>query len=196
MECLWQLVKRQPPKAGKCAAISIQAFALYLLFQIEFGIMALEILSTLEAVFEKADTPMDLRHWLQDILGIVSIPDLLGYVQKDQYEREWRDLVHGAFPIVLAQEAREATEATEGSPAQPARLAVEAFDDKRQRILVSRMRSTYKVALGVDQAAEESLKATKQDTYQADLEQPLDPETRRRLKTSWAGIHNWQQCQA
>ena len=153
--------------------------------------MALETITTLEAVFDKADTPANLRQWLQEVLEVKRIADLVSYVQESHYESGWLDLVRGAFPVVEAREAQEATEAAEGVAAQPARPAVEGLTEHKQRILVSRMRQTYKVALGVEQEKEEDVKAAKQDTYQADLEQPLDPETRKRLKTSWAGMHIW-----
>ena len=85
--------------------------------------MAVERIVNLTNVFEKADTPDKLRSWLCDTLEITSISDLLGYVEKGSYEREWRDLITGAFPIVASQEAQGAVEATEGHPAQPARPA-------------------------------------------------------------------------
>ena len=123
--------------------------------------MALETIAMLEAVFEKADTPVNLRQWLQEVLEIKRIADLVSYVQKSHYESEWLDLVHGAFPVVAAQEAQEAIPAVEGTAAHPARLAVEGFSIGKQRILVSRMHQTYKVALGVEQEQEEDVKAAK-----------------------------------
>ena len=153
--------------------------------------MALETVTTLQAVFEKADTPANLKHWLLEVLEIKRIADLVSYVQKSTYEKEWLDMVCGAFPVVEAREARQATEATEGVAAQPARPAVEGLSEHKQRILVARMRQTYKIALGVEQAQEDDVKKAKEDTYQADMEQPLDPETRKRLRTSWSGIHPW-----
>ena len=145
----------------------------------------------MQAVFEKADTPDNLKQWLQEVLEIGRIADLVSYVQKSSYESEWLDLVRGAFPVVEAREAQEATPASEGVAAQPAQPAVEGFSEHKQRMLVSRMRQTYKVALSVEQEQEEDVKAAKQDTYNADMEQPLDPETRKRLKTSWSGMHVW-----
>ena len=153
--------------------------------------MALEKITTLDAVFDKADTPANLKQWLQEVLEITRIADLVSYVQKSSYESEWLDLVRGAFPVVEAREAQEATEATEAAAARPARPAREGLSEHKQRILVARMRQTYKVALGVEQEQEEDVKKAKEDTYQADLEQPLDPETRKRLKTSWSGMHVW-----
>ena len=71
------------------------------------------IVKNLNDVFEKAETPDELKIWLWQ-LDIKNISDLVGYVEKEFYEREWRDLVHGAFPVVVAQEAQAAVGAVEG----------------------------------------------------------------------------------
>ena len=154
--------------------------------------MALEKLVTLEEVFNKADTPTLLKDWLQTTLEITRISDLVDYVDKDEYANEWRDLVIGAFPVRPEQEAQDAIPAAGDTPATPAVPAVEGFSVGKQRILVSRMRTTYKVALGVEQEEAEDKKAAKQVAYQTDLELPLDPETRKRLKAAWSATHPWQ----
>ena len=94
--------------------------------------------------------------------------------------------------MVPAQEAREATPAQDDVAVRPAVPAIEGFPEGKQRILVSRMRTTYKVALGVEQEEKEDTRAAKQVAYQVDLELPLDPETRKRLKTAWTSTHPWQ----
>ena len=133
---------------------------------LDVGAMAMVQLANLEAVYTKADTPVTLQKWLSETLELTRISDMVGYVEKEQYEREWRELVMGAFPIVAAQEAQEAEAASEGRLARPAQAAVAAFTDQQQRLLVSRMRTTYKVALGVEQAEEDDQKAAKQDAAQ------------------------------
>ena len=154
--------------------------------------MALEKLVTLEAVFNKADTPAPLKYWLQTTLEITRISDLVDYVEKGEYAKEWRDLVIGAFPVRPEQAAQDAVPAAGDTAAIPAVPAVEGFSEGKQRILVSRMRTAYKVALGVEQEEAEDNKAAKQVAYQTDLELPLDPETRKRLKAAWSSIHPWQ----
>ena len=150
----------------------------------------------LAVVFEKAETPDVLREWISETLEIVSVGDLLGYVEKGHYEREWRDLIVGAFPVVLPQVAVNAILAAEGQEAQPMRPATQGFSDGKQRLLISRMRTTYKMALGVEQADEEDVKAAKMDVLQADPERPLDPETHRRLIESWKELQGWQPVQS
>ena len=154
--------------------------------------MAAETLANLTAVFEKADTPQELRHYLQDTLELARISDLVGYVERETYEREWKELIVGAFPIVQAREAVEARAATEDQRGHEASPAVPGFTAQQQRLLISRMRSTYKVAMGVEREEEETQKTAKEDAYQADMEKPLDPETRRRLKKQWDDLHDWQ----
>ena len=154
-----------------------------------FVAMALEMLRTLDAVFDKADTPDSLRTWLTQTLEMKRISDLVDYVDSLS---EWRNLVVGAFPVVPLQAAQDAVPAQDDVAARPARPAIEGFPEGKQRILIGRMRTTYKVALGVEQDEKETSRAAKQVAFTTDLELPLDPETRKRLKTSWNTIHPWQ----
>ena len=152
----------------------------------------METLTTLQAVFEKAGTPQDLQIYLTDTLKLASISDLVGYTEREHYEREWRELIVGVFPVVAAREARAAVPASEGVAAQLGEPAVSGFTAAEQRLLVSRMRTTYRIAMGAEHDEEEEKKAAKQDAYQADMEKPLDPETRKRLRKQWQDLHAWQ----
>ena len=49
-------------------------------------------------VFVQAGTPQELQTFVVTALSLTTVPDLLGYVIRAQYEQEWRDIVAGAFP--------------------------------------------------------------------------------------------------
>ena len=121
--------------------------------------MALGYMGTLAAVFDEADTPDALKHWLQSTVGIRRVSDLVDYVHKDQYDKEWRSLVMGAFPVMTDQTKRDAVPAAGDTPATAAAPAVEGFPERKQRMLVSRMRTTYRVALGMERKQAEDTKA-------------------------------------
>ena len=60
-------------------------------------------------VFEQAGTPQELKTFIVTTLKLTTVPDLLGYVIRKEYEQEWRDIVAGAFPVSGAVAARAAT---------------------------------------------------------------------------------------
>ena len=95
----------------------------------------------------------------------------------------------GAFPVKAAMAAQPAVEAKEGSAAQPARDAVAAFTTHQQRSWVSRVRTAYRLALGMEKEAEEDKASAKREQYEADMERPIDGETRLRIKSQWCGRH-------
>ena len=146
---------------------------------------------SLKEVYEQANTPTVLIEFMKEI-HIESIADLVGYVEKEHFERELRELVEGKFPVRPPVDARAAVEASEGVAASPAVQADPGFDRGQQRILVSRMRSTYRKACGVEKDEEDDKEARRKETFEADMEKPIDTETRTRLRTDWKGRHGWE----
>ena len=138
--------------------------------------------TTLNDIFDKANTPKVLRDFILTDLQLDSIADLIGYVAQSSYETEWKDIIVGAFPVRAATESKEAVLAAEGVLAQPAVEASPGFLDRDQRLLISRMRTTHRMALDVEKEDAEDKAAAKKEQYEADMEKPLDPETRLRLK--------------
>ena len=154
--------------------------------------MAAEPLVNLEAVFERAETPIELCTFIKSTLKLKTISDMVSYVERKDYEREWKDILMGAFPVVPASAAVAAVAATADAPARDAVPEVEAFTVVDQRFLISRMRTTYRVAMGVENDEEEDKKNAKRDAYEADMEKPLDPETQKHLKKAWKDNHGWE----
>ena len=143
-------------------------------------------------IFTKANTPEVLRDFILGDLQLEAIADLIGYVAQGSYETEWRDIIVGAFPVRVAVEAQAAVPAAEGVPARPQIPATPGFLDRDQRLLISRMRTTHRMALDVEKEDAEDRATAKKDQYEADMEKPLDPETKLRLKRQWKGSHNWE----
>ena len=111
-----------------------------------------------------------------------NVSDLISYVAKNTYEEEWKDIVAGAFPIRAPRAAVAAVPATESAPAQAAVNADAGFTIAEQRLLISRMRTTHRIALTVEEDAAEDKAAARKEQYEADMEKPLDGETRARYK--------------
>lgn len=145
----------------------------------------------LKEVYEQSNTPQILVDFLKE-LHIESVADLIGYVEKEHFEAELRELIEGKFPVRPPVEARAAVAASDGIAASPAGLADPGFDRGQQRILISRMRSTYRKACGVEKDEEDDKEARRKETFEADMEKPIDTETRTRLKTNWNDRHGWQ----
>ena len=125
-------------------------------------------------------------------LQIENIADLIGYVEQEHFEREWREIIEGRFPVVAPVPFQPGIEAAEGVAARPAVEAVAGFESSAQRILVSRMRSTYRKALGAEKDEMENKALAKKEALEADMEKPIDGETRTRLRTSWSTRHGWE----
>ena len=147
---------------------------------------------TLEGLFGRAETPEVLVKFLKEDIQLKTIADLIGYAAKKTYEEEWKEIVAGAFPVRLPVAARVAVEATEGVAAQPAVQAVPGFTIADQRLLIGRMRSTVRVAYTVEDDAAEDKAAARKEQYEADMEKPLDGETRARYKRQWTTRHGWE----
>ena len=78
---------------------------------------------SLKEVYEQANTPTVLIEFMKEI-HIESIADLVGYVEKEHFERELRELVEGKFPVRPPVDTRAAFEASEGlMPAQRCKQA-------------------------------------------------------------------------
>ena len=73
---------------------------------------------TLKEVYEQASTPPALIEFMKEI-HIESIADLVGYVEKEHFEKELRELVEGKFLGRPPVEARAAVEASDGGRCQP-----------------------------------------------------------------------------
>ena len=128
--------------------------------------------TTLANIFDKADTTEMLRDFILNDLKIISIADLIGYVAQDSYESEWKDIIAGAFPVRPAIVAKDAVAGAEGRVAQPAVEASPGFLIQDQRLLISRMRTTHRMALGVEKEDAEDKAAAKKEQYEADMEKP------------------------
>ena len=96
----------------------------------------------LQSIFEQAETPAELQHFVTTVLDISTVADLIEYVLRASYQEEWKDIITGALPVREAVSARDATEES------PAVAAVRAFTAIEQKKLIAKMRTTYKVALG------------------------------------------------
>ena len=157
------------------------------------GVMALtrESSLTLQGLLDKAETPEVLQRFLREDLKLNNVSDLISYIAKNTYEGEWKDIVAGAFPIRAPRAAVAAVPATESAPAQAAVNADAGFTIAEQRLLISRMRTTHHIALTVEEDAAEDKAAARKEQYEADMEKPLDGETRARYKKQWARRHGW-----
>ena len=133
--------------------------------------MAAEGCRNLKDIYEQSGTPAVLVDFLNE-LHIETVADLIGYVEKEHFEKEWRELTEGKFPVKLPTEAQAAIEAAEGVDAWPAVLAHPGFDKGQQRILVSRMRSTYRKAMGVEKDEEDDKAGANKEAFEADMEKP------------------------
>ena len=147
---------------------------------------------TLQQIFEKADVQPELQTFIFEELQLKSVADMVSYVMKDTYEAEWKEIVAAAFPVKEAIVAQPAVEATEGAAAQPSRVAVPGFTMHQQRMFVSRIRTAHRLSLGMEKDEEEDKASAKKEQYEADMEKPIDKETRLRLKAQWKKRHNWE----
>ena len=126
-------------------------------------------------VFEKAETPEVLQIYITRTLKVANVQEFIGYVIRRDYEAEWKGIVEGAFPL------REAKAAGEGSE------AADAFTVKDQRIMISKIRTTYRIAMGAEEEDEGIKAKQRDDELTADLEKPLDQALKEQL------VHNWGQ---
>ena len=147
---------------------------------------------TLQGLFGRAETPEILTKFLKEDLGLKNIADLISYTAKKTYEEEWKEIVAGAFPVRAPVAARDAVEATEDASAQPAVRADPGFTTADQRLLIGRMRTTARMAFTVEDDAAEDKAAARKEQYEADMEKPLDGETRARYKRQWGTRHGWE----
>ena len=148
--------------------------------------------STLQQIFEKADVQPELQAYIFEQLQLKTIADMVSYVMKDSYEAEWRDIVVAAFPVRLEIPAQSAVPAAEGVAARPATAADAGFSMHQQRMFISRIRTAHRLSLGMEKDEEEDKAAAKKEQYEADMEKPIDKETRLRLKAQWKKVHNWE----
>ena len=88
----------------------------------------------------------------------VQPPQLPRLRRPGNYEEEWGTIVSGAFPVQAAREAAE------GRP------AVAAFTISEQRLLVSKTRTAYRLALAAEQDASDTKAQAKADQLDADFE--------------------------
>ena len=148
--------------------------------------MALGYMGTLAALFDEADTPDALRHWLLSTLGIRHVSELVDYVHKDQYKEEWRSLVRGAFPVTTDQAKQEEIPAAGNTPVTAGNPAAQLLPEDKQQMLVSRMWATYKVALSRQQEQVEDNQAAGSSTQ--------TPRGHKRTANSQSvqGTHTWQ----
>ena len=140
----------------------------------------------LQNIFDEAETPQELKHFVTEVLDISTVADLIEYVVRKSYQEEWKDIITGAFPLREEVRAREATDSS------PAVAAVSAFTTIEQRKLIARMRATYKIALGAEQDEEDTKAKTKADQITEDMEKPLDPDLKRQVAKLWDTHHSWK----
>ena len=153
---------------------------------------AAQTLLTLQGLLDRAETPDVLQKFLKDDLKLHKISDLISYVAKSTFEEEWKEIVAGAFPIRAPRAAAAAVPASDGVPAQAAVIEDPGFSMVDQRLLISRMRTTHRIALTVEDDEAEDKAAARKDQYEADMEKPLDEQTRKRYKNQWANRHAWE----
>ena len=67
---------------------------------------------TLGGFLERAETPEILKLFIQNDLQITTVSDLLGYVAKNTYEDEWKDIITGHFVLRQPRAAVPATTTT------------------------------------------------------------------------------------
>ena len=146
----------------------------------------------MQQIFEKADVQQDLQDHIFNALGLQTVADMVSYVEKATYESEWKDIVCAAFPVRLEVAAQAAVEASDERAARPAVAAVAAFSMHQQRLYVGRIRTAHRLSLGMEKEEEEDKASAKKEQYEADMEKPIDKETRLRLKTQWKKLHNWE----
>ena len=91
--------------------------------------------TTMQTVFEKAETPIELQTFITTVLGLQKLQDFLAYVVRKDYETEWKGIIEGAYPVQVAQEAGEGA------------AAVLAFTQNDQRYEIAQMRTTYRIAI-------------------------------------------------
>ena len=147
---------------------------------------------TLQQLFDKAETPVELQTYLITDLQLKKVSDLVSYVAKSTFEEEWKEIVVGAFPVRAARAASDAVMASGDVPGRETVVADPGFSVAQQRLLVSRMRTTHRCALTVEEDAAEDKAAAKKDQYEADMEKPLDGETRTKYKDQWSHRHAWE----
>ena len=82
--------------------------------------------------------------------------------------------------------------ATDTIPARAEVPADPGFSIIDQRLLVACMRATHRMALTVEDDAAEEKAVARKEQYEADMEKPLDPETRMRFKRQWNKRHAWE----
>ena len=147
---------------------------------------------TLQGLLDKAETPEVLQHFLREDLKLRNVSDLISYVAKNSFEEEWKEIVAGAFPVRAPRTAVSAVAASDGVPARAAVAEDPGFTVVDQRLLISRMRSTHRLALTVEEDAAEDKAAARKEQYEADMEKPLDEQTRTRYKRQWTNRHAWE----
>ena len=147
---------------------------------------------SLDNLFIRAETPEVLIKFLKEDLRLKNIADLISYTAKNSYEEEWKEIIAGGFPLRPQVAARDAVEATESAAARPAVPADPGFGIADQRLLIGRMRTTARIAFTVEDDAAEDKAAARKEQYEADMEKPLDGETRARYKRQWTSRHGWE----
>ena len=121
------------------------------------------VVTTMADVYEKAETPVEMQTFISSVLGLQKLQDFLAYVVRKDYETEWKGIVEGAFP------PREAKAAGEGVD------AVEGFNTNDLRFLVSKMRTTYRIAMETQEEDATVRSKQREDELTADLEKPHRP---------------------
>ena len=109
-------------------------------------------------IWTEAGVPDPLMKYLGLTCSIVDVKTFLDYIIRKDMEAEWKEIVDDTFPVSAD------------------------FPRERQRLYVSKLRGSYRVALELeDQVAEKKAKKTKEEE-ETDMEKPLSSEGVRVLK--------------
>ena len=118
-------------------------------------------------IWTEANVPDDLQRYLGLTCSITSIKNFLDYVVREDFQTEWKDIVMSVFPVTTE------------------------FTMEAQRMYVSKLRGSYRIALEMeDQIAEKKSKKEK-DKDETDMEKPLSKDDVKELKKSWRAVHDW-----
>ena len=125
---------------------------------------------SLTDLFKKVEAPEELITFFVTTSKLASVDLFLDYVVKDKYEVELKEIITEAFPVADSAEGRTLVD---------------------QRLLVSKARGAYRLAMEYKESEKQNRDKSEALKTDADMEKDIGETEKKRLKETWNKTHDW-----